>query len=120
MSKCDFCDSSFSSTRALKHHQKTAKYCIKLQGKTSKLFKCKHCDKILSTNQNLKVHKSNCVKYIQFNNNELWLEEKKQIINDYEKQKQNILEDIANNSDPIVPPGIYPAGNPSGCAQAGT
>ena len=58
--ECNFCKRKFSSKSILKYHQKTAKYCLKIQGKESMLFNCNYCGKVLSTKQHLIEHHSVC------------------------------------------------------------
>jgi hypothetical protein len=58
--ECSYCKHKLSNNSALKFHQKSAKYCLKLQGRNSTLFKCKFCDKQLSTNQHLLGHLGIC------------------------------------------------------------
>jgi hypothetical protein len=67
------------------HHQKTAKYCIKIQGKNISMFTCKYCKKSLSTKQNLDVHISTCIKYNENMSRKKWQEEKTIIVNQYKQ-----------------------------------
>ena len=61
MNLCDFCKKSFSSKTNLVSHQKTAKYCLEIQGKkTIEDFKCKYCEKKFTTTQNLNEHYNSC------------------------------------------------------------
>jgi uncharacterized Zn-finger protein len=53
---CSICEKSFISKTSLAHHQKTAKFCLKLQGKNNELYSCEYCDKMLSTNNRLLSH----------------------------------------------------------------
>jgi hypothetical protein len=54
---CEFCKNNFRNKTILKTHQKTAKYCLKLQGvKTVKCFSCKICKSISSSKYNLQRH----------------------------------------------------------------
>ncbi len=46
---CEFCKNKFVAKTSLIHHQKTAKYCLKLQGKNNTLYTCEYCNKKLST-----------------------------------------------------------------------
>jgi len=66
MSKCDFCDSSFSSTRALKHHQKTAKYCLEKRKIDTSSFICKQCNKEMSTKYRLSTHHETCIPHREY------------------------------------------------------
>jgi len=59
--KCDFCNKEFKTTSSLNYHQKTAKYCLGMQGKDIvKEYKCENCEKIFSTKQNLSYHIDVC------------------------------------------------------------
>ena len=64
---CEFCNKELSSLCALKHHQKTTKYCIKKQQEFSSKVtvyieeKCYFCSKVFSTKNNLISHlKTKC------------------------------------------------------------
>lgn len=43
---CEFCKNKLVNKCGLLYHQRTAKYCFKLQGITSTKYKCKFCEKI--------------------------------------------------------------------------
>ncbi len=58
--QCSFCTNTFNSKSSLKHHQKTARYCLKLQGVKSKCYVCSTCEKTFSNNYNLSVHIVSC------------------------------------------------------------
>ena len=60
---CEFCNKNFSTKSSLNNHQKTAKYCIKLQNnKVSEIpnFYCDYCNKKFTSKQNLNIHLSTC------------------------------------------------------------
>ena len=58
---CDYCQKEFINIYILKNHQKTAKYCLVLQGKINKKeLKCEICEKILSSKQNFDNHTIKC------------------------------------------------------------
>ena len=58
---CDFCKKKFASKSNLYTHQKTAKFCLKLQGKDNqKNFDCKYCDKVLTQRSSLEDHLDIC------------------------------------------------------------
>ena len=56
--ECNFCNKIFCSKSSLNVHQKTTKYCLKLQGKKDKEneFECEFCNKKFTVNQNLTSH----------------------------------------------------------------
>ena len=64
--ECKFCNKTFSSVSSLNYHQKTAKYCLKIQQKTDEevikiSFDCEYCKKEYPSKQRLKAHKENCL-----------------------------------------------------------
>ena len=103
---CEFCKKEFACKGTLITHQKTAKYCLQLQGKNIiQLFECNFCVKNFTTQQNLKEHILVCKEKEKI---DLQQKEKKyevQIINikvEYEakieNQKQEYIEKL-NNKD---------------------
>lgn len=60
MYTCEYCKSTFKTKSNLKHHQWTAKYCLKLQNIINDEFSCEFCSKILSTKYSLDVHYKTC------------------------------------------------------------
>jgi hypothetical protein len=58
--QCTFCNKEFSSKSNLNAHQKSAKYCLDLQGKKEKLFECEYCTKNFTQKQALIVHCNTC------------------------------------------------------------
>ena len=103
---CEFCKKEFAYKGTLITHQKTAKYCLQLQGKNIiHLFECNFCIKNFTTHQNLKEHILVCKEKEKI---DIQQKEKKyevQIINikvEYEdkieKQKQEYIEKL-NNKD---------------------
>uniref|UniRef100_A0A6C0KI56 C2H2-type domain-containing protein n=1 Tax=viral metagenome TaxID=1070528 RepID=A0A6C0KI56_9ZZZZ len=74
--ECNFCKKTLSTKINLATHQKTAKYCLVLQGKTNTTFQCEHCNKFFTSNQTLtdhishtcKKHKKKSYSEIQFEN----------------------------------------------------
>jgi uncharacterized Zn-finger protein len=66
---CEYCEKEFSLHGNLLKHQKTTKYCIKLQKeKTNQiivncnLFKCEYCYKEFTTKNNINRHYETCLK----------------------------------------------------------
>ncbi len=92
---CDFCKKDFSSKSVLICHQKTAKYCLQIQGKDLiEDFKCFHCSKKFTTLQNLNDHINICKgkknKEIEDRDNKMIKEHNdkiKKIKEEYEKEK---------------------------------
>ena len=59
--ECNFCNKIFASKSSLNVHQKTTKYCLKLQGKNEeKNFECEYCNKIFTVKINLISHYGIC------------------------------------------------------------
>ena len=59
--KCKYCDSSFKNRCTLYKHQRTAKYCLKLQDVINKkIYLCTFCNKNFSRPDSLKRHKTTC------------------------------------------------------------
>ena len=66
MTTCTYCSKEFSTTFNLVKHQKTAKYCLKLQSEESakkppKSFTCKYCGKSLKTSRSMCRHTEGCL-----------------------------------------------------------
>ena len=82
---CQYCKKTFSSKSSLNNHQKTAKYCIKLQNNTNEIlcFNCDFCEKIFTKKQVLFNHLQSC-KNKDF----------KDKIKEKEAQFQSLLKDI--------------------------
>lgn len=56
---CEFCNKELSSLGILKRHQKTTKYCLSIQKKEIKAYKCK-CNKEFNRLDNYKQHTEKC------------------------------------------------------------
>lgn len=55
--KCQFCNKNFTNISSFNHHQKTAKYCLKIQNDIKSVeIKCQYCNKIFSKQSNLNQH----------------------------------------------------------------
>jgi hypothetical protein len=54
--ECEYCKKTFSARSNFLTHQKTAKYCIELQGKQATYFECKYCKKKFTSHQNQIEH----------------------------------------------------------------
>jgi uncharacterized CHY-type Zn-finger protein len=63
MTECEYCKQYFNNKYTLKQHQKTAKFCLEIQGcaKTKiETFICEYCNKNLSSNERLYTHYNVC------------------------------------------------------------
>lgn len=88
---CDFCKKSFYTKSNLVKHQKTAKYCLKIQGKdTAGLFNCKYCNKKYNQKIDLQRHILVC-KQRMINNATLEKEQIIQSLYDKLKEKEEII-----------------------------
>jgi hypothetical protein len=88
---CNYCNTVFISKTNLNHHQKTAKYCLEIQGKINENFICNFCNKKYSTHSNLNIHLQSCKEkekkdQLTLNNNIEYLQKEIQ-----ELQETNIL-----------------------------
>lgn len=77
--ECKFCKKTLKTVYSLKTHQKSAKYCLKIQGKKILSNKCKFCDKTFSTKQNLHTHLTVCSEKVS-QNTKLTYEERIKIL----------------------------------------
>lgn len=109
--ECEYCKSNFKTIKNLSTHQKTAKYCIKLQTKPTKIsYDCCICKKQFTSNNHRNNHEKLCVSVDKFkevqslcveikndNNkkNKIILDledENYELLNEIEKYKQKIIE----------------------------
>ena len=57
---CSHCATPFSSKTNLNTHMKTAKYCLKIQGKPIAEFPCKYCHGIFASRKSQQAHENKC------------------------------------------------------------
>jgi hypothetical protein len=67
--KCEYCNKEYSNYSNLKHHKKTAKFCLNIQQNPPEL-KCEYCDKSFSLKKYLKQHINHCKIYKIYTENE--------------------------------------------------
>ena len=59
--ECKFCKKILKNQYTLETHQKTTKYCLKLQGKTlDKTYMCQGCDETFTSKRWLSYHEKKC------------------------------------------------------------
>ena len=90
---CEYCKKEFQSKSVLARHQKTAKYCIKLQQNIntnieSISYKCSFCSKTYTSNENLLKHSKNCLEKLKS-----IISEKEEIILDLEGEVAQLKEE---------------------------
>jgi hypothetical protein len=76
---CEFCKKTFSSKSALTYHQKTTKYCLKIQGKdlSDKNYNCS-CNKVFYIKHHYETHIKTC-KFERMNENIFYQEKIKEL-----------------------------------------
>jgi hypothetical protein len=102
---CTYCKKEFTTKSNLTSHQKTTKYCLKIQGKSEEsIFECKYCNKILSSEKRLKSHYQICSKLnddkADKKINEI-IEKKDIIINSKNNEIKELKDQIKNLQDKI-------------------
>ncbi len=60
MNKCEYCSNEFINKGALVRHQKTAKYCLKIQENNIINYTCELCDKYFTRKDSFLYHKNIC------------------------------------------------------------
>lgn len=90
MIRCEFCSTTFTTKRSLKHHQNNTKYCLVLQASF-----CEYCKKQVPKQQ-LTEHHQKCIDRIPFLLKEI--DDKNAIID----EKNAIIEDFKNRLERIA------------------
>jgi hypothetical protein len=92
--KCEHCNNTFKNNSILRHHQKTAKYCLSIQKKkgvsVSSLYNCQYCNRSMSQKIDLDRHYLSCKKKTEYG-----------IRNEYE-EKVSILTEKLTEKDEII------------------
>ncbi len=109
---CEFCKKNLKNLSILNNHQKTAKYCLLLQGNgNDKKFKCNFCSKCYSQKKDLDRHLLNCIdkiiheKDLIIHEKDIIIHEKDVIIHEKEnriKELQDQLVDIIKTRPPTI------------------
>ena len=93
--ECEFCSKILKNEITLQNHQKTAKYCLRIQDENivkNKNFICKYCYKKLSENRQLQKHELKCPQ----NEQNKIIEELKLELENGRKYKNKIIEELEN------------------------
>ena len=103
MNVCEFCKKEFATKGNLVMHQRTAKFCLEIQGKTIEDFKCRYCNKNFTSTQHLNEHYNSCK--VKKEEDKKLMEEKTQL--EYNTKIKNIVEKYEkkieeNNKDHII------------------
>jgi hypothetical protein len=99
---CEFCNNIFSNQTSLNYHNRTAKYCLKIQGKNLECnFKCNGCLKTFCRKSELDRHSDSCCKNYDFKINKVKEDYEKQILElkQHIKHLEDKLENIAIQSN---------------------
>ena len=109
---CQHCKKVFNNKYTLVQHQKTAKYCLEIQGSVNNSFICTYCDKTLCTNDRLNYHYQSCkekqkkdnIKDIEIENKILTktIEEKNQYIAKLEANIEKLEAKLEKFEDSIL------------------
>jgi hypothetical protein len=89
---CEYCNKLFSNKGSLVCHQKSAKYCLNIQGESNFKFTCDHCDKKLSTKNRLLTHLLVCDKVKEKNHETKIISIKSEHENEINFLKEKIAE----------------------------
>jgi hypothetical protein len=68
---CEYCNTEFSTKRALKCHKSTAKYCLERQGKQADNFFTCSCGKTFTRKHHLELHEQRCSRQTVVSNNSI-------------------------------------------------
>ena len=96
---CSYCKKEYKSMSSLNFHQKTAKFCIKLQNKSiteTENYTCNFCNKVFTLKQTFNIHSSSCKeKKIQDENN------KQKTMEELNDELQKAKEDLQKAKEEI-------------------
>jgi len=92
MSRCIYCNNVFTNNKTLSRHQKEAKYCLKLQGKTHNVYICT-CGKEYTLLSSLNRHRDSCPEYQNKHTDQ------NIALQDIIKQYENIIHTLCSKKD---------------------
>ena len=92
---CQYCNKIYSSKSSLNNHQKTAKFCIKLQNtNTNTIFDCSYCKKNFTSKYNLSLHLNICKNQTKYN-----IKKEEEYEDQLEKQKEEYKEQLQKQKE---------------------
>lgn len=95
--ECKFCKKIFSNKATLNTHQKTTKYCLKIQGTIESItFNCNYCSKSFTTKQYLLNHLNICKEKENQEKNDEFQKKIKEIENKYQHELKEKLDENEN------------------------
>jgi len=109
--ECQYCHNRFKTNSSLLCHQRRAKYCLEIQGKSENPeFTCTYCENVFTSKRNLQHHEEVCeyrVSYLTQENMRLKQEniQHQKMIEELKSQVkdlQNILADVAKKPTNIT------------------
>jgi hypothetical protein len=106
---CEFCNTKFSSKTNLNTHQRTAKYCLKIQGKDNdnENYICNICSKTYTQKKNLIIHQKRCnvideVEFLRMKVSLLEKNNQKDIVNAINETKSQIFEKLHAEGSKVI------------------
>ena len=104
---CEFCNKTFKNISSLNNHIKTAKYCLKIQGKDINIFTCEFCKKEFTKKDHYKEHNLICK-----NKKDNYIEILEEKCNNYEKLQLEKDKQIEKLQSELVSIAITAASKP--------
>ena len=89
--ECSYCKKTYLSKQSLQTHQKSAKFCLKLQNKIpteESTYKCEYCNDIFTTKHRCETHQKSCS--IKSSHVKILLDEKDNVIKTLSDNNSNL------------------------------
>ena len=102
MNECSTCHNKFHTKSSLLHHEKTAKYCLKLRGENASLYKCVGCKREFTRKYTYDRHKRGCVPINEISNYKQTIIELKTEVKHQTRTIINLRNQISSLQDKLV------------------